>query len=400
MFCWNFTYLIAVSASYSYMDTDCYMLPYPSTVVAAETMVFIFTMCFFGGVKAAMRTQVRQEIEASMARGESSALTAILNTMSDAVVELDLDLKIVGGSDQLACMLLRGQQGRSLAGVPFVRFAATDEDATHFEGRLKWKPEVPSLAEAFHMKVRDGLSNTIDVEIFHVCKSQHWHNSHHHLIGIREYTEQECFHLHGLSSDQPLRASFSCSDGGSSSHDLASMTEVGPGHRIEVIFEALSFELISISQGFVDFCGVKPSSSCFKDWFSARSLTSGLLADYMYAVNELMHGKEPDECTISQIDACVRVPISTSAKLEFTSRVTITFPTSSYVEEECLLATASFSDIKDQRLKVKHGHRSRRTTSGRSAKSCGSGRARTHPSSQGLRDVAAAPVSSGTFAQL
>jgi len=188
----NFSYVIVVGVCYTYNHTNLESLPWPTNVWAAETCIFIMMTMFLLTLRAEIWAECYKEVEVERARSEKSAVMALLNTMSDAVVELDENLQIVGDAPQLGCMLLHGEGRRPLGETRFDQFAATPTDAQKFmESISRISVDVEPVANGFHMNLRDSLHNVIGVEVYHVCKPCKAGESRRHLIGVREHVENE-----------------------------------------------------------------------------------------------------------------------------------------------------------------------------------------------------------------
>jgi len=255
---WNCVYLIVVGVSYHFGHTDCQWMPYTSTFVSGELISVLNMVFMLNGMKNAMRMQARQEIEAKTARSETSAVTALLSTMGDAVVELDRDLRIKRDCPQLATMLFQGHD-RCLTGTPFEHLLAGEDDARLFQEYMAAKEDAASdrtLANVFHVNVRDTLNNHVRIEIFHVCKTEPGIDQDDHLLGIREDTEFE--NEDGIKAMGPFPTPGDV-------HMSAEDPEV------TVTVDALSFEVREYSQAFLALCGQRPTSDVFSEWIASQN---------------------------------------------------------------------------------------------------------------------------------
>lgn len=140
-----------------------------------------------------MAAEARLTLEAETARNEGCAATSLLNTICDAVVEVDSSLAIVGAASQFACMVSL-EPNRCLEGVPFDRYVA-ERDRARFTENLTCRPDTArmSLANVFHLTLKDGLHNEIRAEVFHVPMKREAFRvdrSERHLLGVREFGEE------------------------------------------------------------------------------------------------------------------------------------------------------------------------------------------------------------------
>merc|ERR1719352_1089357 len=132
---WNFFYCIAACASYIVADSDCAELPYRSTYACGEILSFVFLSVALIGIENGVRELLQKELVAVNANRERCAVQDLLTTMTDAVVELDEDLRIVSHSQAFASMLLMAPH-KTTAGMQFTHFACTDTDKQLIEERL------------------------------------------------------------------------------------------------------------------------------------------------------------------------------------------------------------------------------------------------------------------------
>jgi len=111
--------------------------------------------------------EVRKTVESRAESKELSAMSTWLDTFCEVVVELDEAFCLMEDAPKLAGMLLHGST-RSLQGIPFQQFMASEQ--------------------AFHVRMRDSLSNDLDLELFHV-QFEALDNRPRHLVGVREFTD-------------------------------------------------------------------------------------------------------------------------------------------------------------------------------------------------------------------
>ncbi|CAK0905469.1 unnamed protein product [Prorocentrum cordatum] len=144
------------------------------------------------------RLRILHEIQASISQRDSSASRSLLNIVCDATVELDERLHIVDETPRLASLLQHGTD-RSLRGSSMVHFVV-EEDRKLFTDRI-CSANDECMANVFHTRVRDGISNVLNMEVFHVRASGYL-KPDSHLIGVREYADAT-EHVATLSSTGP-----------------------------------------------------------------------------------------------------------------------------------------------------------------------------------------------------
>ena len=112
------------------------------------------------------------------------------------------DLCLTEHCPELAAILLRDRPGSSLAGVPFTDFVATKEEAVRAEQALNKRNFEDLSASAFSTRLVDTNSSKFCTELLQVkyCKMG---DAVHHLIGLREITDQE-----SLARPRELDATF------------------------------------------------------------------------------------------------------------------------------------------------------------------------------------------------
>jgi hypothetical protein len=134
------------------------------------------------------RERALREIRASASQGENRAARKLLNTVCDATIELDGDLRIVDGAPRLACLLQQGAD-RSLHGASPLQFVV-DEDKESFGEKMAAPVDGDSMANVFNVRMRDGISNVLTVEMFHVPIANVLTGAAH-LIGIKDFSDAD-----------------------------------------------------------------------------------------------------------------------------------------------------------------------------------------------------------------
>ncbi|CAE7041343.1 unnamed protein product [Symbiodinium sp. CCMP2592] len=149
---------------------------------------------------------LRRTVQQGRQCRQLNAATSLLRLACDAVLELDedwlADLCLTEHCPELAAILLRDRPGSSLAGVAFTDFVATKEEAARAEQALNKGNFEDLSANAFSTRLVDTNSSKFCTELLQVkyCKMG---DAVHHLIGLREITDQE-----SLARPRELDATF------------------------------------------------------------------------------------------------------------------------------------------------------------------------------------------------
>lgn len=401
---WNGIYLGVVSYSYFTQNSECPGLAETNTFLACELMIFVLLGLTLSAAKSSMKSEVRQEIDAVTSRNERSAVAALLNTMSDAVVELDTEHRIVEDVPKLSCLLLHGS-GRSLRGIRFDQFLASKEDSKRFSERLSEPLESQrSMANVLHVKMHDSMNNAIDVEVFHVSFQGLGH-SMHHILGVRESGEMSMgrvptadFNMIMMSDPTADSAASIYGTQGGASPDAE---DIASDRRDEVIvtFDAFSFVVVGCSPAFSEIVvSVEPGRSCLAD-LMPDSWRSSFVKDFGACVNEFVHSDlEVSEHFKTSLKIRVPFSSSTDAILKCTCSIRLyTLETRSEDDDDegpRISADAVLTNIRQAKLIKTHcgcgsptGTRSRSSaaSSGSSASSSGSESSRRREDRRGTR---------------
>jgi len=339
---WNFAFWLIASFWYAWNVADCPKIASSSVFIAGGFWsAVVLTMCL-EGIKTNMATGFRRDIEAKASSNEHRAVKSILLTLCDAVVELDSEFKIVERAQELACILLHGD-GRALLGEPFTNFMASDCDREHFFNFVSNDRENgTSRATAFHAHMHDCHSNNIHVEIFHVSFYHDPHDSLHHLIGVREFTDGPPGHDLGdapeLREASPQDFLVPCFSTNSSSYIVR--------------FDAFTFSVIDCSTGFMGLCGSSPIGKSFKDWLM-DDIKEHFLEQYAETVNEFINSDSVSDGLIFESLPLV-IPVSVVAQVQLHDACHIQF----CLPETCgvqasdaeVIATAKMPNLRPQTL--------------------------------------------------
>jgi len=344
VFFWSCVFLIVAGISYHFGDSDCKDLPYTSTFVLGELISLLNTVFMLNGMKNAMRMQARQEIETKSARSETSAVTALLSTMGDAVVELDRDLRIKRHCPQLATMLFQGQ-GRRLEGMPFEQLLASEDDTRLFRAYMAQDVAFDkSLANVFHVNVRDTLNNHVRIEIFHVCKAETSDDQDDHLLGIREDTEFE--------NQDAIQAMGPFSAAGATSRAT-------DDPQATLTLDATSLEVREYSQAFLSLCGQRPMNGAFSEWIASQNRKA-----FMKHFTSKIDKWKAAPSTVGPVlykNMNLKVPLGAHSSFRFQADCTISLSwqesDADRAGERTAIARAAFRDIEKQGPKTSRHQR-------------------------------------------
>lgn len=153
---------------------------------------FLLAVVFAGALSGWIGQRAELGRENSRMSSDLSAVSMLLRLMSDAVVELDQDLRLLQHSPELSAMLMRDRPGSSLEGLAFTEFVHSSE-ATRAWELLKNPSHVLSAgqgtsAHAFHTRLVDTFANKVCVEVFHV-QVVNSEGEIRHLLGLRDFTD-------------------------------------------------------------------------------------------------------------------------------------------------------------------------------------------------------------------
>jgi hypothetical protein len=261
--------------------------------VGAEFLAFACLIVAFVFDKVSSLADAHREVESTNSKQEASAVIGLLNAMCDAVVQLNDDLTITEHSPPLAGMLLHGSD-RSLVGTLFVQLLAAERDKTQFHNNMTKISDgnAGCMANVFHVQMRDSMSTAMNVQIFHVRFATGF-EGYRHLIGVREHGDAEN-HQHTYNND--LTNSVSDSTSLSSFSEISSSVNARNGSCKEdtgqtVIFNALTFEIITCSNEFSVQYGPVGPNTVFTELLSGDSRNRDFLSRYTNSVNESLNQK-------------------------------------------------------------------------------------------------------------
>lgn len=173
--------------------------------VMIEGMLFLLLLSVCTSASCATWSAARRDVVAVALKGETDALTTLLNWVCEVVVDLDAELRICEDAPRLAGMLMLGSRRQKLRGSLLQDFMPFSDDRSKFEQQILAEGAGESSAVgAMHVKLSDSLSNHISVEIFYV----------HYLdlggkkrlrLGIREFADNFVSELRGPTNQPQQR---------------------------------------------------------------------------------------------------------------------------------------------------------------------------------------------------
>lgn len=129
----------------------------------------------------------RLHLEGKTYRNDLRAAKSILAGVCDAVVEADLELRLVQPSLGLANLLMMNPR-RCSAGESLQSFGATGADCEKFAQEVTCSITNDGICKAFHVSLRDSCGISVPMEVFCVP----FHSSggkESYLIGFREFAD-------------------------------------------------------------------------------------------------------------------------------------------------------------------------------------------------------------------
>eukprot|EP00439_Symbiodinium_sp_Y106_P007556 s3103_g1.t1 len=172
---------------------------------AVSSLAVVFSLV----MSEIMRQRASLRCENKKISYDNSAISALLRLMSDAVIELDQDLRLIRHSPELSAMLMRDRPGASTEGLAFSDFIHSADAARAVELLLDpigVTSESGTCAHAFHTRLVDTFSNKVCVEVFTI-KTENAEGQVRHLLGLRDFTDS-----HSLSADRAMDAMDSAED--------------------------------------------------------------------------------------------------------------------------------------------------------------------------------------------
>jgi len=179
------------------------------------TFLIMFASCAMICVSTELLTKglcwtLGNELEAGVLEGKQSAGNALLKIFYDVVLEVDAGLTIVGVTGNLGSFL-KSSPGKSFQNIGLQNLLPQEADKERIVEFLQHAPGADepdtSLANVLHIMMSGGDTDGLEVEFF----SFHFKGPSgqaHHLIGLREFTDDKVA-LGASSSSIPVHANAS-----------------------------------------------------------------------------------------------------------------------------------------------------------------------------------------------
>mmetsp|Transcript_52245 Transcript_52245/g.117663 ORF Transcript_52245/g.117663 Transcript_52245/m.117663 type:complete len:562 (+) Transcript_52245:55-1740(+) len=185
---WSILYGVTFFLSTFSPENFCNSTPMIWRLIAGEFAYVLFIIALSGVLENMVKMAMLRDLETHTLHNKHSAENVLLRMIYDVVIELDVDLRLVGPTPQLSGFLLHGTN-RSIAGANFVDFIPFEEDRDTFQERItNAKSGLQNVAQVWHMHLCDGDSTAINVEAFSVS-FEGFGGRTRHLVGIREFAD-------------------------------------------------------------------------------------------------------------------------------------------------------------------------------------------------------------------
>jgi len=188
----NGLYIVLTASKYIGFDSHQGQSAGPSWLYY-YALQFIFGLFLVPMLHVKRRQEAHRIVELEVKQSELGAARALLETVCDAVVELDADYCLTERSPRLeATLMLSGNV--SPKGSSFLQYMFTTDDVQCFIDNVTQAiPSAKGLAHAFHVQLRDSADLSIRTQMFHV-PFLGFGQRMQHLIGISE-TALEAPHI-------------------------------------------------------------------------------------------------------------------------------------------------------------------------------------------------------------
>mmetsp|Transcript_10415 Transcript_10415/g.23579 ORF Transcript_10415/g.23579 Transcript_10415/m.23579 type:complete len:593 (-) Transcript_10415:81-1859(-) len=171
-----------------------------STTFGAHAVCTVLIVLSTALLEVSWRSKLRADLEATTAKSFECAAESLLHGMCDAVVRVDSELKVMGGSLQMASLLL--QPVSSLHGASFPFFLQDEDERQEFTSFIKRSTN--SVANTMNTVLRDSTQTRVQVQIFHArCRDVRAKDGNVHMLGIRDLSAPGCG---GCADCDPLGA--------------------------------------------------------------------------------------------------------------------------------------------------------------------------------------------------
>lgn len=287
-FFWFFLHLVAVHLNSGEEWTGV-------NLVATAFYHMVVAIACTSFVQSYTKESHGRDIRSIISQSELKAASSLMNLTCDAVVELDTDLKVLKGANQLAVILFLASPS-SAQGKELKQFCCSEADQEAFlraMGRVSH--EADASTQVFHLPLRDSQGNKISMEFFHVCFSHL--GEVRHLLGVRELSDPapaDQYPVGRLSDDGQALLPLSTAD-------------APPGQRgiTAVRFHAVSFRVQDCSDGFREEFGEPPHN--VTDWM-AISKNADFEVSYKKSFHEFIKRGDFESDTAATCTVCLNLP--------------------------------------------------------------------------------------------
>eukprot|EP00811_Abedinium_folium_P027805 NODE_4251_length_1914_cov_5.764969.p1 GENE.NODE_4251_length_1914_cov_5.764969~~NODE_4251_length_1914_cov_5.764969.p1 ORF type:complete len:590 (+),score=109.30 NODE_4251_length_1914_cov_5.764969:3-1772(+) len=262
----------------------------------------------------AVMVQIRAHTQMTSVRGEFDALHSLLNTLCDAVVELDSNYRFRHDSPQLA-MLLINSSPTSLKGMEFAALLYSSDDKTGFDRYIRRVDAGTStIADVYHARLRGSLGEGVHVELFRIsyCDDD---GEPFHIVGVRETTDVPGLMRSSTESTPPVAPNAE-----TSSNPTQDSIEFDDEPRAMVVgFDAISFTILSCSEPLRALLGHTPLGTSIHRWLHGAT-KQGFLDRFCSHVNEVTYIDDaPAGIDLGLLHFHIKAPGATRQRLKMTA---------------------------------------------------------------------------------
>ena len=206
-----------------------------SDIFLAQTAEFAWLCVGVYSLRHTLYENVRMTLDLKTRTIDLSAVSALLLGFCDAVIEVDHMLRLTDDSRQFSTLLLHGHgiSAGSLTGSEFLTFFHHEDRQRIFDALTDCSSMKPL---ALNARMLDCLGNSVKVEILYTS----FHNAGGEeclLIGMREFQDFQDFGTAAAPSTA-----------------RASPPAHLPIEEASIVFDATSFDILSMSAAFKKFC--------------------------------------------------------------------------------------------------------------------------------------------------
>lgn len=277
----------------------------PALTAAWQVSVLVMFPALTYMIDVSIGMGIRRSIETQDAKETLSAVCALLRTCCDVVTKLDHEGIIESEGTVVGSFLLRGT-GYDLQGTRLSELFSNVADKTKFQNKLKEpKPSGSGLADAMHVRVRDGNNKLIRLELL-LFQFSHVDGQPHFMVGIREFTDTTAHDVdHTRTTDLEEQdqvdvdvrgISGNCSD----SSSLSIVGDMPPESELPAVLAVDShcagFHIRECSRGFRHRVGRLPLGTCFAPLVQRKEDFSCWM---QVAVNTALYGEDEPPCSVT-----------------------------------------------------------------------------------------------------